>query len=45
MYSGGIEELIEYFGCSEEIALLGLSLFVVGFALGRTYIAILEVGC
>jgi hypothetical protein len=35
MYSGGIEELIDYFGCSEEIALLGLSLFVAGFALGR----------
>lgn len=33
-YSGGASEIIEEFGCSEEVYTLGLSLFVLGFALG-----------
>ncbi|KAI1643834.1 MFS general substrate transporter [Daldinia loculata] len=33
-YSGGIGEVIREFGVSEEIAILGISLFVLGFAVG-----------
>lgn len=33
-YSGGIVEVVKDFKVSEEIALLGISLFVLGFALG-----------
>ncbi|KAI2636308.1 polyamine transporter 1 [Hypomontagnella submonticulosa] len=33
-YSGGIGAIIEDFKCSEEIAILGISLFVLGFAIG-----------
>lgn len=33
-YSGGADSVIEEFGCSEELFTLGLSLFVLGFALG-----------
>jgi len=33
-YSGGVEEIIMQFDCSEEIATLGISLFVLGFAIG-----------
>ncbi|KAI1773678.1 MFS general substrate transporter [Hypoxylon cercidicola] len=33
-YSGGISEVIREFRISTEIAILGISLFVVGFALG-----------
>ncbi|KAK5050108.1 MFS siderochrome iron transporter 1 [Exophiala bonariae] len=33
-YSGGIKQVIEVFGCSQEVATLGLSLFVLGFAVG-----------
>ena len=33
-YTGGIAEIIEQFGCSDEVATLGLSLFVLGFAIG-----------
>jgi len=33
-YSGGADEVIRDFGCSEEVYTLGLSLFVLGFALG-----------
>jgi multidrug resistance protein len=33
-YTGGIEEIIIEFGCSQEIATLGVSLFVLGFAIG-----------
>lgn len=29
-YSGGVKQIIEDFGCSEEIAILGISLFVLG---------------
>ncbi|KAI0100973.1 MFS general substrate transporter [Nemania sp. FL0031] len=33
-YSGGISDIIREFDVSEEIAILGLSLFVLGFAVG-----------
>ncbi|KAI1134906.1 polyamine transporter 1 [Hypoxylon sp. FL0543] len=33
-YSGGISEVIKDFRISEEVAILGISLFVLGFALG-----------
>ncbi|KAH6887661.1 major facilitator superfamily domain-containing protein [Thelonectria olida] len=33
-YSGGIADIRETFGVSSEVGLLGLSLFVLGFALG-----------
>lgn len=33
-FSGGIKEIIEEFRCSEEVATLGVSLFVLGFAIG-----------
>lgn len=34
VYTGGIQEIIEEFRCTEEIATLGVSLFVLGFAIG-----------
>ncbi|KAK6063145.1 major facilitator superfamily transporter [Seiridium cupressi] len=33
-YSGGASEIIEEFGTSDTVAILGISLFVVGFAVG-----------
>ncbi|KAI2470562.1 polyamine transporter 1 [Annulohypoxylon bovei var. microspora] len=33
-YSGGISEVIKEFKISEEVAILGISLFVIGFAIG-----------
>lgn len=33
-YSGGVAEIIMQFGCSQEIGILGISLFVLGFAVG-----------
>lgn len=33
-YSGGAREVIAEFGCSQEIFTLGISLFVLGFAIG-----------
>ncbi|KUL81614.1 hypothetical protein ZTR_11405 [Talaromyces verruculosus] len=33
-YSGGIVQIVIAFGISEEIAILGISLFVLGFAIG-----------
>ena len=33
-YSGGVAEIMQEFKCSEEIATLGVSLFVLGFAIG-----------
>jgi multidrug resistance protein len=33
-YSGGLAKIIKHFAISEEVALLGVSLFVVGFAIG-----------
>lgn len=33
-YSGGADQVIEEFGCSEEIFVLGISFFVIGFAVG-----------
>jgi hypothetical protein len=34
MYTSCYEQLIKEFGCSEEIANLGLSLYVLGMGLG-----------
>lgn len=34
MYSGGIAQIVIAFGISEEVAILGISLFVLGFAIG-----------
>lgn len=33
-YSGGIGEILAYFRISQEVAILGISLFVLGFAIG-----------
>lgn len=33
-YSGSIAQIIEEFQCSQEVATLGISLFVLGFAIG-----------
>lgn len=33
-FSGGIKEVIIYFRISQEVAILGISLFVLGFAIG-----------
>lgn len=33
-YSGGLVEIVEAFGTSQEITLLGTSLFVIGFSVG-----------
>ena len=33
-YSGGVAEIMQEFKCSEEVATLGVSLFVLGFAIG-----------
>ena len=33
-YSGSIPQVIEAFHCSEEVSVLGISLFVLGFAIG-----------
>lgn len=33
-YSGSISGVIQYFGISDEVATLGLSLYVIGFAVG-----------
>lgn len=33
-YSGGMSQIVEDFGVEEEIAILGVSLFVLGFAIG-----------
>ncbi|KAF7594231.1 hypothetical protein BBP40_009783 [Aspergillus hancockii] len=33
-YAGGIQEVIKQFGISQEVATLGVSLFVLGFAVG-----------
>ncbi|KAH6890681.1 major facilitator superfamily domain-containing protein [Thelonectria olida] len=33
-YSGGIKEIIRTFGVSQEVATVGVSLFVLGFAIG-----------
>lgn len=33
-YSGGVAEIMAEFKCSEEVATLGISFFVVGFAIG-----------
>ncbi|OJJ45933.1 hypothetical protein ASPZODRAFT_26527 [Penicilliopsis zonata CBS 506.65] len=36
-YSGSLEQVIEEFGVSEELSLLGISLFVIGFAVGPLF--------
>jgi len=33
-FSGGVKQVIDEFHCSQEVATLGISLFVLGFALG-----------
>jgi hypothetical protein len=33
-YTGGIEEIMEEFHIGQEVAILGVSLFVLGFAIG-----------
>lgn len=33
-YTGGIDEILIEFGCSQEVATLGVSFFVLGFAIG-----------
>ncbi|KAM0500918.1 hypothetical protein ACHAP8_004637 [Fusarium lateritium] len=33
-YSGGMKQVIQYFSVSQEVATLGISLYVLGFALG-----------
>ncbi|KAF7595864.1 hypothetical protein BBP40_004357 [Aspergillus hancockii] len=33
-YSGGMGQIVKDFGCEEEVAILGISLFVLGFAFG-----------
>ncbi|KZZ90266.1 Major facilitator superfamily domain, general substrate transporter [Moelleriella libera RCEF 2490] len=33
-YTGGAKQIIIEFGCSQEVAVLGVSLFVLGFAIG-----------
>ncbi|EME50399.1 hypothetical protein DOTSEDRAFT_69055 [Dothistroma septosporum NZE10] len=33
-YSGAADEIIKQFGCSQEVFTLGISLFVLGFAIG-----------
>jgi hypothetical protein len=33
-YSGGVFEIVRYFGVSTTVAILGISLFVLGFAIG-----------
>lgn len=33
-YTGGLDQILIEFGCSQEIATLGVSLFVLGFAIG-----------
>ena len=36
-YSGGVQQVIEQFDCTEEVATLGISLFVLGFAIGPLF--------
>ena len=36
-YSGGVEQVIQQFQTTEEIATLGISLFVLGFAIGPLF--------
>lgn len=33
-YSGGMGQIVKDFDCGEEVAILGISLFVLGFAFG-----------
>ena len=33
-YSGGVEQIVQAFGVSDEVVTLGISLFVLGFAIG-----------
>lgn len=33
-YTGAIDQILKEFGCSQEVATLGVSLFVLGFAIG-----------
>ncbi|THC92455.1 hypothetical protein EYZ11_008071 [Aspergillus tanneri] len=38
-YSGGMGEIVDFFQTSEEIATLGISFYVIGFALGPLFLA------
>lgn len=38
-YSGGLVEIVEYFQVDKEIAILGISFYVLGFALGPLFLA------
>jgi len=38
-YSGGLSVLVEEWGVSEEVVILGVSLFVLGFAIGPLFFA------
>ena len=42
-FSGGADEVIKYFRISEEIFTLGISLFVLGFAIGESIIFLAQV--
>lgn len=44
-YTGGAQQIIEHFHTTQEIVTLGLSLFVLGFALGPLLWAPLSVCC
>lgn len=35
IFAGGIEQMVEYFEVSTELLTLGLSLYVLGFAVSR----------
>jgi len=36
-YSGGIDQIVATFGIGDEVATLGISLFVLGFAIGPLF--------
>ncbi|RGP67651.1 mfs-multidrug-resistance transporter [Fusarium sporotrichioides] len=36
-YSGGMKQIVQYFNVSQEVATLGISLYVLGFALGPLF--------
>lgn len=41
-YTGGIAEIQAEFGIGSEVATLGVSLFVLGFAIGKSYVKLSE---
>ena len=44
-FSGGMRQIMEDFGAAQEIVILGVSLFVLGFAIGPLIWAPLSVRC